>query len=327
MKPVKTASLRTYLCALALFATASGAAPAIADQPIVLATPGGQIFGSLVMPAAAKAPVPAVLIIAGSGPTDRNGNSRALPGANNSLMLLAQALGEAGFAAVRYDKRGVGASLAAGPAESALRFDNYVDDAAAWITRLRGDARFSSVIVLGHSEGSLIGMVAAQKAGASAFVSLAGAGRVASDILRSQLAGKLPPELATQNEAILVALERGQAVPAVPKELASLYRESVQPYLASWFKYVPAQRIGALAVPVLIVQGTTDIQVAVSEAAALKQARPQAQLAIIPGMNHVLKMVDGAMPAQVASYSDPALPIAPALMTALLDFLRAIPRQ
>jgi pimeloyl-ACP methyl ester carboxylesterase len=327
-KPVNPAILRMRFAAIALamFVTAAQAAPSIADQPITLDTPTGQVVGSLVMPPA-KAPVPVALIIAGSGPTDRNGNSRALPGANNSLMLLAQALGDAGFASVRYDKRGIAGSLAAAPSESTLRFDTYVDDAAGWIARLRGDPRFSSVIVIGHSEGSLIGMVAAQKAGANAFVSLAGVARVASDVLRTQMAGKLPPELAAQNEAILSALEHGQTAATVPKELAGLYRDSVQPYLVSWFRYVPSERIGALGVPVLIVQGTTDIQVAVSEAEALKKARPQAQLAIIPGMNHVLKLVDAGMPAQLASYSDPALPIAPALMAVLIDFLRSLPAR
>ncbi|MDL2356694.1 MAG: alpha/beta fold hydrolase, partial [Pseudomonadota bacterium] len=293
MKP-DTLRLLFAAIALAMFASAAAAAaaPAIADLPIALDTPTGQILGSLVMPAAAKGPVPVALIIAGSGPTDRNGNSRMLPGANNSLMLLAQALGEAGFAAVRYDKRGIAASLPAGASEAALRFDTYVDDAAAWVAMLRRDARFSSVIVIGHSEGSLIGMLAAKRSGASAYVSLAGVARAASDVLRTQLAGKLPPELAAQNEAILVGLEKGQVSAGVPKELAGLYRESVQPYLISWFKYVPAQRIGMLDVPVLIAQGSTDIQVAVSEAEALKQALPRARLVLIPGMNHVLKMVD-----------------------------------
>jgi pimeloyl-ACP methyl ester carboxylesterase len=326
--PLKPATLHLFFASigLAMFVTAAQAGPAIADQPIVLDTPTGQIVGSVVMPPS-PTPVPVALIIAGSGPTDRNGNSRGLPGANNSLMLLAQALVDAGFASVRYDKRGIAGSLAAAPSESALRFDTYVDDAAGWIAKLRRDSRFSSVIVIGHSEGSLIGMVAVQKEGASAFVSLAGVARVASDILRTQMAGKLPPELAAQNEAILSGLERGQTAATVPKELAGLYRESVQPYLISWFKYMPSERIAGLDMPVLIVQGSTDIQVAVGEAEALKKARPQAQVAIIPGMNHVLKMVDAGMPAQIASYSDPALPIAPALTAALVDFLRKIPAR
>jgi pimeloyl-ACP methyl ester carboxylesterase len=325
---LKPDSLRhiVALIVLAVFASAVRAGPAIADQTIVLDTPTGQIAGSLVMPPA-QGPVPVALIIAGSGPTDRNGNSAGLPGANNSLMLLAQALGDAGFAAIRYDKRGVGASLPAATNEAAMRFDTYVDDAAGWIARLRRDARFSSVIVIGHSEGSLIGMVATQKAGANGFVSIAGAGQVASNIIRVQLAGKLPPGLAAQNEAILTALERGETAATVPKELAAFYRPSVQPYLASWFKYVPTERIGALDVPVLIIQGTTDIQVAVSEAEALKKARPQAQMVVIPGMNHVLKMVEAGSSTPLASYSDPALPIAPALTAALVDFLRSIPAR
>jgi pimeloyl-ACP methyl ester carboxylesterase len=316
--------------ALAMFATAVGAAPGFADQPVMLDTSTGQIMGSMILPTA-KAPVPVALIIAGSGPTDRNGNSAGLPGANNSLMLLAQALGDAGFASVRYDKRGIAASAAAGPSESDMRFDMLVDDAAAWIAKLQRDPRFSSVIVIGHSEGSLIGMIAAQGTKANAFVSLAGAGRGAADVLRTQFAGKLPPELAAANEAILSTLESGQTAAAVPKELAAFYRPSVQPYLASWFKYVPLDLIGKLDVPVLIVQGTLDIQVAVSEADLLKKGQPKAQLAIIPGMNHVLKMVDASSPTPLASYSDPALPIAPGLTAVLVDFLRGVvsrkPRQ
>ena len=312
-----------FFAAIAIAVCGIAAHAAIVDQPIVLDTSTGQIAGSLVMPPA-KGLVPVALIIAGSGPTDRNGNSQGLPGANNSLMLLAQALGDAGFAVVRYDKRGIGASIAAAKSESALRFDSYVDDAAGWVAMLRRDARFSSVIVIGHSEGSLIGMVAAQKAGANGFVSIAGAGRRASDVLRTQFAGKLPPELAARNEAILSGLERGQTAAAVPKELAGLYRPSVQPYLVSWFQYVPAERIGALAVPVLIVQGTTDVQVAESEAQALKKARPQAQLLVVPGMNHVLKMVEGGIAEQLPSYSDPTLPLAPGLIAPLVTFMRGI---
>jgi pimeloyl-ACP methyl ester carboxylesterase len=325
---LKPDTLRMFLGAIAfaIFATAAQARTALPDQAIVLDTPTGKIAGSVIMPPATGR-VPVALIIAGSGPTDRNGNSSALPGANNSLMLLAQALGDAGFASVRYDKRGIAASQPAGTSESDLRFETYVDDAASWIALLRRDPRFSSVTVIGHSEGSLIGMLAAQKGGASAFVSLAGVARGAADVLRTQFADKLPPALAAQNEAVLIALEGGRTTSSVPKELASLYRDSVQPYLVSWFKYVPADRIAALEVPVLIVQGTTDIQVALSEAEALKKARPQARLAVIPGMNHVLKMVDTPMPAHISSYSDPALPIAPALVTALVDFLRAVPAR
>jgi pimeloyl-ACP methyl ester carboxylesterase len=209
-----------------------------------------QIWQRHLVPAAGKAPV--VLIVAGSGPTD-DGNSLA----NDSLKMLAAALADAGFASVRYDKRGIGASRAAGPAESALRFDTYVDDAVAWIAKLKSDPRFGRIAVIGHSEGSLIGMLAARRGGADAFVSIAGPAQAAGAVLRGQLAGKLPPDLAASSERILAGLEQGKTDADVPPALAALYRPSVQPYMISWLKYTPAEQLAALRVPVLIVQNRT----------------------------------------------------------------------
>jgi pimeloyl-ACP methyl ester carboxylesterase len=206
-----------------------------------------------------------------------------------------------------------------------MRFEMYVDDASAWITKLKRDARFSSVVVIGHSEGSLIGMLAAKQAKADAFVSVAGIARGAGEVLRTQLAGKLPPELAARNEVFLTALERGDTSVAAPIELASIYPESVKPYMASWFKYVGAKSIATLDVPVLIVQGTTDMQVSVSEAEGLKAALPRSQLALIPEMNHVFKTVPASSPTPLASYSDPALPLAPGLIPVLVDFIKHLP--
>jgi pimeloyl-ACP methyl ester carboxylesterase len=309
---------------LLFLAIAAHAVAAPREEAVALSTPTGQLAGTLALPTQARKG-PVALIIAGSGPTDRDGNSKLLPGHNDSLRMLAAALAEHGIASLRYDKRGIGASAAAMSAESDLRFDTYVDDAAAWLGKLASDPRFSSVIVIGHSEGSLVGMLAAQRAHAAAFVSISGVAQAAPAILRQQLAGKLPADLAQENERILASLERGELVGTVPAPLASLYRASVQPYLVSWIKYVPAERIKALRVPVLIAQGTTDIQVGVDEARGLKAARPDAVLAIVPGMNHVLKLVPADMQQQVASYADPALPLAPQLVSAIVDFVGALP--
>jgi pimeloyl-ACP methyl ester carboxylesterase len=300
------------------------AAPA-AEQPISLDSAGGSVAGTLRLPAGGdKAPV--VLIIAGSGPTDRDGNNPAFPGPNNSLKMLAEALAQAGFASVRYDKRGIGASRAAAPDESQLRFDTYVDDAAGWIAKLKADPRFSSVAVIGHSEGALIGMLAAERVGAAAYVSLAGVADGPGAILRKQLAGKLPPPLAADNERILASLEQGKTVAEVPPALAAMYRPSVQPYMMSWMRYVPSARIAALRMPVMIVQGTTDIQVDAGQARALKAARPDAVLALIPGMNHVLKEVPVDPQHPLASYGDPSLPLHPQLAPAVVGFLRTAQR-
>jgi pimeloyl-ACP methyl ester carboxylesterase len=295
-------------------------AGAVREEPVTLATVAGSLAGTLMLPSAGHK-LPVALIIAGSGPTDRDGNSALIAGHNDSLKMLALALVDAGVASVRYDKRGIAGSAASRPNESDLRFDTFVDDASAWADKLKADPRFSSLIVVGHSEGSLIGMAVAQRSKADAFVSLAGAAQSAQAILRKQLAGKLPPALAAENERILTALEHGDLAGEVPAALNAFYRASVQPYLISWFRYVPSDRIAALKIPVLIAQGDTDVQVGVDQAQALKAAQPDAVLAIVPGMNHVLKLVAANEQPPFASYGDPALPLAPQLVTAITGFL------
>ena len=316
-----SANFAVRLCSLLLLIGGIAAQAYAAETPITLDTPTGQLAGTLELPAGADKPRVA-LLIAGSGPTDRDGNSSLIPGRNDSLKLLAAGLAEAGIATVRYDKRGIGGSHAAGSAESALRFEMFVDDAAAWIARLKADPRFASVAVIGHSEGSLIGMLAARQADAAAFVSIAGIADGASTLMRKQLEGKLPPELEKESERILVSLESGVVVDPVPPALTTLFRPSVQPYLISWFKYVPAQRIAELTMPVLVVQGNTDIQVDVVQANRLHGARPGAKLEIIPGMNHVFKHVRAVPELQVASYGDPSLPVSPLLVKSIADFLQ-----
>ena len=316
-----SANFAVRLCSLLLLIGGIASQAHATETPITLDTPTGQLAGTLELPAGADKPRVA-LLIAGSGPTDRDGNSSMIPGRNDSLKLLAAGLAEAGIATVRYDKRGIGGSHAAGSAESALRFEMFVDDAAAWIARLKADPRFASVAVIGHSEGSLIGMLAARQADAAAFVSIAGIADGASTLMRKQLEGKLPPELEKESERILVSLESGVVVDPVPPALATLFRPSVQPYLISWFKYVPAQRIAELTMPVLVVQGNTDIQVDVVQANRLHGARPGAKLAIIPGMNHVFKHVRAVPELQVASYGDPSLPVSPLLIKSIADFLQ-----
>ncbi len=304
-----------FAATLAVFAITT-----TAEESIQLKTPTGSIYGTLVAPQTAK-PVPAVLLIAGSGPTDRNGNTSLLAGQNNSLKLLAEALAARNIASLRYDKRGIGESKAAGASEKDLRFDTYVDDAVAWANQLSKDARFTGVVIAGHSEGALIGTIAAQKAPVIGFVSIAGLGQPADAVLRRQLAGKLPPDLAAFNDKALTALKSGKTVDDVPPALLMLYRPSVQPYLISWLRFDPVAEIAKVKVPVLIVQGTTDIQVTVDDARALAAAKAGSKPEIVDGMNHVLKMVPADREKQIASYGDPSLAIAPRLVDAIAAFV------
>jgi uncharacterized protein len=298
----------------------------IVEDSAVLVTPTGRIEGTLELPAHAF-PVPVVLIIAGSGPTDRDGNSPALPGKNNSLKLLAAGLAEHGIASLRYDKRGIAASRAAMSKEVDLRFDNFVNDAEGWIRQLHADPRFSTVTVAGHSEGSLIGMIAAREANADGYVSLEGAGRNAKDIIAAQLAVQLPPAIVEQSKQLMTKVELGQKVDSVPPFLAALFRPSVQPYLRSWFKYTPSAEIAKLTIPALIVQGTTDIQTSEEDAKLLAAGLPSAKLLMVDGMNHVLKTAPATRAENLAAYSDPTLPVVPKLIDEVVQFVKGLKRK
>lgn len=287
------------------------------ETNIVLHTATGDISGTLTTPLQEKG-IPVALIIAGSGPTDRNGNNSMMK--NNSLKQIAYALAEAGIASVRYDKRGIGQSMSASKKEEDLRFDNYVEDAVEWIGLLKKDKNFNKIIVIGHSEGSLIGMIAARKA--DMYISVAGAGQSADILLKEQLKEQ-PQEIKDNNYAILDSLKAGKIVEDTDPSLAMLFRKNIQPYLISWFKYDPQIEISKLTIPVLILQGTNDLQVKEDDAKRLAKANPKAKLLLIENMNHVLKIVIGDQEANAKAYNDPSLPLAPGLKKAIVDFIKS----
>ncbi|CAD5110107.1 alpha/beta hydrolase [Zestomonas carbonaria] len=313
--------LRVILLSLSLFAGIASASPfTVLNRPIELDTGTGILHGTLLLPKSAD-PVPVALLIAGSGPTDRDGNN-PLGGRNDSLKRLARALAIQGIASVRYDKRGIAASRAAGSDERDLSLEGYVDDAAAWGRLLDADSRFSKLTLIGHSEGALIAALAAERAGAAALVSIAGASRPIDQVLREQLQVRLPPPLLAQSEALIASLKAGQTSEQVPDALQVLFRPSVQPYLISLFRHDPAAAFARLRIPALVAQGSHDIQVGVKDAEALKAAKPDAELLLVPGMNHVLRIVPDDVRRQLASYSDPDLPLARQLVDGVIDFVR-----
>jgi pimeloyl-ACP methyl ester carboxylesterase len=286
-----------------------------AETGVSLQTPTGTLYGTLALPA--KLPAPVVLIVAGSGPVDRNGNAgTALQ--TNAYEQLAAALAQRGVASVRYDKRGVGASTMV-IFEKDLRIETYSNDVVAWVRQLDSDKRFSRTVVAGHSEGSLLGILALQQAKANAFVSLEGAGRPAGVVLDEQLKRNLPAELDKKAEAVVAQLEQGKTVADSPPELAAIFRPSVQPFIISYMKYDPAKEIAKLALPITIVQGTADVQVTMDDANALKRGAPSARLVVVQGMNHVLKHApDTSSPIAVAAgYDNPSLPIEPKVVEAV----------
>jgi uncharacterized protein len=288
---------------------------------IVLETATGKIRGSLTVPSKGKK-FAVVLIIAGSGPTDRNGNSGAAVTAN-SYKILADSLLQHNIASLRYDKRGIAESTDAGTKEEELSFENYIDDAAAWVALLKKDKRFGSIIIAGHSEGSLVGIVAAKKASVDKYISIAGAGEPVYETLKKQLAAQ-PEQIQKMCYPMLDTLASGKKLTVVPPMLNSLFRPSVQPYLISWFKYDPRKEIAKLALPVLIINGTTDIQVSVDDAKNLHTACKQSKLLLVEGMTHLLKEGPADRDKNIALYnSTPGEPVKTALVQAMVQFIKA----
>ncbi|WP_298828721.1 alpha/beta fold hydrolase [uncultured Planococcus sp.] len=277
---------------------------------------------ALILTPEGEGPFPVMLLLSGSGPTDKNGNSLITVGKNNSLKMVAEALAEEGIATIRYDKRGVGDNIGLMAKEEELRFEDYIKDASAWIGYAHSQERFSSIGVIGHSEGSLIGMIAAGQQQAASFVSLAGPGRPADEILMEQLKEQLPQNLLDEALGTISELKKGRTVEQVSPELASIFRPSVQPYLISWMAYDPRDELKKLDMPVLVVGGTTDLQVPIGDAELLEKAHDQAELLIVDNMNHVLKNTSTDPTENLASYGNPDLPLAEGLMEGILEFLK-----
>lgn len=282
----------------------------------------GPLGGMLTVPHQPISADTAVLLIAGSGPTDRDGNQAMMQ--NNSLRFIAEGWSNAGFTVFRFDKRGVGSSAAAEVKETDIRFQDFVSDAVAWGNKLRTEG-YTHLVIAGHSEGALVAIRAAQQLeGVIGVISLSGAGRPASAVIRSQLL-KQPKEVQDLAFPVLDSLVQGKQVSEVSPWLWSLFRPSVQPYLISWFALDPAVEAAHLEVPILVTQGDQDLQVVMEDAELLAQANRVAVLAPITGMNHVLKQVsEGDVQDNWRSYTDPSRPIHPELLQRTLAFLKSL---
>ncbi|WP_414461572.1 alpha/beta hydrolase [Hyphomicrobium sp. DY-1] len=278
------------------------------------------LAGSLI-PATGGKPGPMMLILPGSGPVDRDGNAPGMD--TDSLKLVARGLADLGISSLRIDKRGVGESYAAGPRVEDLRFGTYVDDAITWLDFLRNRPDVSKLFILGHSEGALVGTLAAKKMSVTGLILLEGAGRPIADVLARQLASAgVSPKLQGISKQITERLEHGVAVPNVPAELVALYQPRVQEYLMSWMPIDPAAELSTVTCPVLIVQGSTDLQVFLDDAHHLSAALPSARLVVIPGMNHILKEAPEDRAQNFATYGNSFLPLDPQLLPVLADFVR-----
>jgi uncharacterized protein len=307
----------TLLCII-LAAPAFSQAPAAFTKENIAVN--ALLNGTLYTPIKQSKKTNLVILIAGSGPTDRDGNQKMMP--NNSLKLLAEAVANNGIAVYSYDKR-IFAQMAAGQLdEASLSFDDFIDDAKAVLLYFKNQKKYHTITIAGHSEGALIGMVAAN-GNADAYISIAGAGRPIDEVLLEQI-GKQAPFLKEEVEKDLATLKSGNTFELKNQMLATLFRASVQPYMISWIKYNPQTEIKKLHIPTLLINGDKDIQVSVNDAQLLYQAQPKATLKIIPNMNHIFKEIKGDDTENKASYTNPDLPISKELPSVLTAFIQSL---
>lgn len=313
------------LASLLLAVGLTAAAPPPQQTLVDVAGPNGPLKGTMLTPPIARPPV--VLMIPGSGPTDRDGNSpmgvKAAP-----LRLLAEGLAAQGIATIRVDKRGMFASAAAVPNANAVTIDDYVTDVHAWVASIRQRTGAPCVWLLGHSEGGLVALRASQSpAGICGLVLVATPGRPLGTILRDQLKAN-PANAPILNRANMAISEfeagRHVDVSKLGPVLAGLFKPSVQSFLIAEMAANPATLIAAYHAPALILQGEKDIQVSVEDAELLKQAKPDATMDLLPNTNHMLKtVVSDDRTANIATYADPALPLAPGVVPAVAQFIKA----
>ncbi len=275
------------------------------------------IDGTLLIPKTTKK-TPLAIIIQGSGPIDRNGNQTNLT--NNSLKYLAEGLYEKDIATFRYDKRLVKQIAEGNFNENDVLFDDFIEDAKAVFNHFKNDDRFSKIIIIGHSQGSLVGMIVAQD-GVDMYISIAGAGREIDDVIIYQLE-KQAPELKDNARQAFDDLRVNGVTQNYSPGLSSIFRPSLQSFMFSWMQYNPQTEIAKLKIPVLIINGDNDIQVQISEAEKLKEAKPDAQYKIIKNMNHIFKKIKGDDLVNSKSYNEYNRPVMPELIEIISGFIQ-----
>ncbi len=274
------------------------------------------IDGTLLFPNEVNKPNLAI-IIAGSGPTDRNGNQNFLK--NNSLKKLAERLTQNGIATFRYDKRIV-KQIRQGNIDPNISFNDFVTDAISVLNFFKHKDNFNKVYIIGHSQGNLVGMLAAKK-GADGFISLAGAGKTIDEVILDQI-NNTAPMFTEDAKRVFSILKEEKITEDFPIALTSIFNKEVQPFMTSWMQYNPQEEIKTLQIPILIINGDKDLQVSEKEASLLKDASTNAQIEIIEKMNHILVPIDGDNLENSKSYNEPLRKLSFKLIDVIVNFIK-----
>lgn len=290
-------------------------------DPVISDVAAGELHGTMVN---TRNSDPIVLIVPGSGPTDRDGNN-PLGVKSDAYKMLAEGLIEERIATVRIDKRGMFGSAAAGD-PNITSPQAYVDDIHAWIDAIKAERKSDEcVFLLGHSEGALmVSLAAKDRKDVCGVILVAGMGRKMGDVIREQLTSN-PANAPVLDQALpaIAELEAGRHVDVTGMHpaLLPLFQPKVQDYLIAMFTIDPVEAVAKSGKKTLILQGDRDLQVTMADAHLLNAA-PKTRLDVISGMNHILKAAPEDRAGNLATYADPSLPLADKLIRRIRKFVK-----
>jgi uncharacterized protein len=305
---------RTIIAALAISGVLAMAASVSAQESKIQV---GPIDAVLTVPAEVDHP-PVALIIAGSGTTDHDGNGPQVKPA--TLKKLSEQLVARKIATLRYDKRGAGGWKPEFGKPEDFRFKDFVDDAVSLVNYLRSSGKFSKVIVVGHSEGGLVGILTARRVPVDRLVLLVTAARKQGELVKSQLEKTVPPDIYAPIAKAIDAIMAGQIVDPPPPGLS--IAPSMQPGIASAFNEDPIDPLKQVTQPTLIIGGGRDRQVARVDFVALSAASPVAKTLWLPDMNHVLVDVSDEAD-DIKAYNDAERPLDSRMIDTVANFILA----
>ena len=256
------------------------------------------------------------IIINDYGPTDRNGNQNLLK--NNALKKLSENLTQNHIATFRYDKRIV-KQIQKGNVDKNIMFDDFITDAVSVVTYFKAQNTYSKIYIIGHGQGSLVGMIASNK-GVDGFISLAGSGKSIDKVIIDQIQ-RMDSALVEDTKKAFKSLKNGKTTTNYPIALGSIFDADVQPFMINWMQYNPEEIIHTLDMPILIINGTKDLQVSIDEAKLLKEASKNSEIKIIENMNHILFIIEGNDLENSKSYNESFRKISDELVSTIINFI------
>ncbi len=304
---------------LTVFAVSIGFAQSkITSEDLLIMNDSVKLPGTLTYNSELKSQ-PLVIFVHGSGNVDRNGNQMMMNANANYIKMLNDSLVSKGIAFYRYDKRTATQSnlkfLMNG-----MSFDGFVEDVNLTINKFKNDNRFSSIILIGHSQGALVSMLV-DHAHVDKYISLAGPSHSVDKTIIGQVRRQNGDSIATIVESHFKELATTGSIEKVDPNLISLFNKPTQPFMASWMKYNPTEEIKKVNLPILILNGDKDIQVSVDDAERLHEVNKKSEKVIIENMNHVLKTIENDSE-NLPSYSSPDFPLSQKLVSTIEAFIK-----